>query len=54
MKTKYLISLLAIILTTTIASAQQPTTPEPPEPPDDLVDTGNQFSWFVDRAGFLA
>jgi predicted metalloprotease with PDZ domain len=53
MKTKYLISLLAIILTTTIASAQQPTRPEPPEPPDDLVDNASAFSLLVDRAGFL-
>ena len=49
MKAKYVLSLLAaIILTTGVAVAQQPT--PPPAPPEDF---GNTFSFFVDGGGFL-
>ena len=48
MKAKYVLSLLAaILLTTGVALAQEPT---PPPPPDDF---GNTFSFFVDGGGFL-
>lgn len=50
MKAKYVLSLLAaIILTTSVALAQEPAPPTPPSPPDDL----NTFSFFVDGGGFL-
>jgi serine protease Do len=49
MKAKYVFSLLAIILTTSVALAQQPA--PPPTPPSE--DFGNTFSFFVDGGGFL-
>lgn len=51
MKAKYVLSLLAaIILTTSIALAQEPAPPSPPEAPEDF---GNSFSFYVDGNGFL-
>lgn len=51
MKSKYVLSLLAaIILTASVALAQEPAPPTPPEPPED---PGNTFSFFVAGGGFL-
>ncbi len=51
MKAKYSIGLLlALILTSGVALAQQ-TPPAPPEPPDDVID--QNFSIFIDGGGFL-
>jgi serine protease Do len=51
MKAKHVLSLLAaIILTTSVAVAQEPAPPSPPEAPEDF---GNTFSFFVDGNGFL-
>src|SRR5689334_2393413 len=51
MKAKHVLSLLAaIILTTSIAVAQEPAPPSPPDTPEEF---GNSFSFFVEGGGFL-